>query len=303
MKTITYSVILMITLFLGCGDPDPKQVNQETVNRGTATILCDDAVFSLMSAAKPYYDTAFPDAKISLQSINARDAMIQLLGGKARGIIIARDYLRDEDSAMLLHTVAPHQRVLFAVDGIVFFANKTFPLDTLSKEQIVEAMTSREPKMTQAFPHLKIEPVFVITGSTSSLYGNVMNQIANGASPKRPMKIVSTADSVAVVVKNTPGAIGVGYLSKYGRDTSVKLLKIGFTDTTGKRIYPQKVHPGNIVQGRYPFPVNYYGYLLEDRMNLPWGFFTYMRTNERIQKSFLDAGIIPGFAKLELIVE
>lgn len=303
MKLKTYSVILAIAVLLGCGDPDPKQVNQETVNRGTVTILCDDAIFPLIASAKPYYDTAFPDAKITLQPINARDAMIQLLSGKSRGIIIPRNYLRDEDSAMLLHNVAPHQRVLFAVDGLILFSNKTFPLDTLSKEQIIGAMTTREPTLTKAFPALTIEPLFVATGATSSLYGNIINQLAGGTAPKRPMKFVSSADSVTMIVKNTPGAIGIGYLSKYGNDTSIKLLKVGFTDTTGKRIYPQKVHRGNIVQGRYPFPVQYYGYLLEDRMNLPWGFFTYMRTDTRVQQSFLDAGIIPGFAKLELIVE
>lgn len=301
MKPTLNSILAGLLLLHSCGDPDPRLANIETVNSGTATLLCDSEILPLIESVKPIYDTAFPGAKITLQPVDARAAMVQLLSGKTRGIIVARDYLRDEDSAMQLHNIAKHQRFLFAIDGIVLFTMSEFPLDTLSKEQIVEAVNSREPTLAQRFPALKTEPVFVTLRSGSSLYGNIMNQICGGSVPKRPMKFFSTQDSVATYVRQTKGAIGIGYLSKFGRDTSVKLLKLGFTDTTGKRIYPQTVHPGFVVREMYPFPVHYYGYLLEDKMNLPWGFFTYMRTDNRIQQTFLDAGIVPAFAKLELI--
>lgn len=299
----TSSIVAFVVLLCSCGgnEQQVQTTNQETVNSGTAVIICDETIMPLISAVKPYYDSAFPNAKITLQPTNAREAMRLLFSGKARAVIIARDYLHDEDSAMQIHNIAKHQRFLFAVDGLVLFTKKDSPLDTLSKEQIAAAMNSRLPIFTQPPSHFKIEPSFAAENSTSSLFGNIMNEFAGGKSITRPMKFFATADSAAEYVKHTNGAIGFGYMSKFGRDTTVKLLRIGFTDSTGKRVYPQTVHPGNIVRGKYPFSVNYYGYLLEDRMNLPWGFFTFLRTDKRVQQSFLDAGIAPAFAKLELI--
>ncbi|MCZ2133266.1 MAG: substrate-binding domain-containing protein [Bacteroidetes bacterium] len=295
--------VAFAALLCSCGGNENRiqTTNEETVNSGTAVIICDETIMPLISAAKPYYDSAFPNAKITLQPANAREAMRQLFSGKTRAIIIARDYLHDEDSAMQIHNIAKHQRFLFAVDGLVLFARKDFPIDTLSKEQITAAMNTRLPIFTQPPSHSEIEPSFAGEISTSSLFGNLMNEFSGGKPVTRPMKFFATADSVAEYVKSTNGAIGFGYMSKFGRDTTVKLIRIGFSDSTGKRVYPQTVHPGNIVRGKYPFSVNYYGYLLEDRMNLPWGFFTFMRTDKRVQQSFLNAGIAPAFAKLELI--
>lgn len=301
MKIQKLSIFLIMLFLISCGKEPETNINQETVNSGNITVLCDDLILMSFSAAKPFFDSAFPDAKVNLQPIDARNAMVQLLSGKSRAIIIARDYLRDEDSAMSIHSINKHRRFLFAIDGLVFFANKNFKLDTLSKEQILEAMNSKLPTINKAFPLLKAEPIFVATSSSSSLFGNVMNQFSAGKSPVRPMKYFSSVDSVADYVRHNEDAIGIGYLSKFLKDTTIKLLRVGFADSTGKRIFPQAVHPGNIVRGNYPFAVNYYGYLLEDRMNLPWGFFTFLRTDKNIQQSFLDAGLVPAFAKLELI--
>lgn len=298
------SFIVFTALLCSCGGDEHQYqttASKETVNSGEATILCDETIMPLISAAKPYYDSAFPNAKITLQPTNAREAMRQLFSGKARGIIIARDYLRDEDSIMQMHNIAKHQRFLFAIDGLVLFAKKDSPIDTLSEEQLAAAMNSRLPIFTQPPFRFKIEPSFAIENSMSSLFGNIMNEFSGGRSTIRPMKFFATADSVANYVKHTNGTIGFGYMSKFGKDTSIKLIRIGFSDSIGRRVYPQVVHPGNIVRGKYPFSVNYYGYLLENKMNLPWGFFTFMRTDKRVQQSFLDAGIAPAFAKLELI--
>jgi hypothetical protein len=89
-------------------------------------------------------------------------------------------------------------------------------------------------------------------------------------------------------------------MSQVTKDTTLKMLRLGFTNKDKKRIYPQTVHPGYIVQDMYPFKITYYAYLKEQRRNLPFWFARYLEQDREAQKYFLDAGILPEYAKLVL---
>lgn len=301
MKKNNLIIILLLLVIIGCDDT-PKHNEQlaETVRVGTVEFECDESIYSLIKAIQPVYDTAFPEAKIILKPTQARRAMAALFALKARGIIMARDYTRDEDSVLKAYKRTPHPRFLLAKDALVFFVTKNFPLDTISKYQLVEIL--RNPKQTfkQYFPFLPSEPTLVITTDQSSEFANIVQLVANNIFPMRYFRNVGSPDSVCLVVKNT-FSIGVGYLSQIVKDTSLKALMIGYDDSTGEHIWPKPVHQSYIVMEKYPFIVSIFGYLQEERQNLPWGFLTFYRTDPRIQQYFLNAGIVPGFGKFNLI--
>jgi ABC-type phosphate transport system substrate-binding protein len=291
-----------LLLITNCGDkPDP---NAETDTTGTAEILCDQSLVHFLKPTFAMYDSAYPQAHVTVKGIAARDGMAQLFAGKARGIIVAREYLRDEDSLMKAFKVAPYEAVTLAEDALVFYAKPEFPLDTLSLENFKAFFADKSATLKTAFPALKTEPNLVCAGATSSEYGNVMLLLAGGKAPHH-LQFRATSDSVFSDVTHDVNAntIGIGYLSQIAGKANVKevkMLRIGFTDSTGTRINPKPVHQSYIVMGQYPLKVKITGLLLESRRNLPWGFFQFLRNDNETKKFFLQSGIIPQNARFNL---
>jgi hypothetical protein len=227
--------------------------------------------------------------------------MAHLLSGDARVIVLPRDYLRDEDSLMKAYKVKKHEKMPIAYDGLVFFTQKDFPLDTLNHTEILSILKDGKA-FKSYYPLLKLEPDLVINDINSSEYSNLRKLVLKGDSLKKKLKMMKSADSVIDYVYGAY-SIGIGYLSRVAKDTNLKLIKIGFTDSTGRRIRPKPVHQAYIVQDLYPYKVTIWAYLLEERRNLPFWFGKFLSIEEKVQRYFLDAGIVPAYARIKLIPE
>ena len=281
---------------------DPKDM--ETATTGSVELLCDESLYEYLKPTFQAFDTTYTQASVTVQPASARDAMAQLFATKVRGIIIARNYLRDEDSLLKAAKVT-HTSVVLAQDALVLFVQPNFPLDTISIEQLATLLTEQSASLKSMFPQLRTEPTLVCPAPSSSEYGNIINLVTKGALPQH-LVFRSTADSVVQAVASNPNAIGIGYLSRLAGKANVKdvkLLKIGFTDSTGARVRPKTVHQSYIVMGKYPLVVKIQGLLLEDRRNLPWGFCTYIRNDNKTKEYFLKTGIVPENARFNLIQE
>jgi hypothetical protein len=265
-------------------------------------ILCDDALVPLLRAPLVRFDTLYPDARVQLVPTSAREAMRQLLARNARLIIIARDYLPDEDSLMRAYSVPPHPRVKLAEDALVFFVHPSVPLDTLNVAQL-QAFLRGERRLRDFFPQLVQEPVFVCPDPASSVYANLVQQVLNGTFPRLRLRIVPTADSAVKLVAETPWSMGVGYLSQVAFNPAVRALSLGFTDSTGAYVSPKPVHQSYVVMRKYPYVVPIYAYLRDDLRNLPWTVATFLGTDTEVQRHFLQMGIVPAFARIRLVPE
>ena len=142
-------------------------------------------------------------------------------------------------------------------------------------------------------------------GVKSSVYSNLRLVVNNGREPASGVvSELPTLDSIKKVVQRSNNTIGIGYLSQFVRDSSVKMLRLSYLDKDGRYQRPKPVHAAYLIQGKYPFPVPIY-IVLRDRANqhsLPSGFMLYVARDGNAQRTFFDAGIEPGYAKIELIL-
>ncbi len=245
------------------------------------------------------FDSSYPQAKITVQAHSARSAMELFLAGKARGIVIARGYLPDEEALMKQFGVAKHAEHVFATDALVFFTSPQSAIDTLNASQIQQALVE-DGSLARTFG-FKVEPTIALPAPTSSEYATVLRYIAQGKSIKRKqLKIFSSTSAVKQSVIDNPQTIGVGFLSSLATDKRFKLIKIGFQDTSGFYTYPRTVHQANIVMGKYPYPITIKGLLFEDIRNLPWGVMTFLRNDKAVMEYYLNAGIVPDNARFNL---
>lgn len=305
---ITQALLVGISalVFLGCDDQHDVPQKQETAVSGIASVLVDNQIYTLITAAKEPYDHANTQAQITLQRFSANDAVSELLQHNARGIIIARDWLPDEAEAIKNEKGGEgYPRTLLAKDALVLFVSKNFPYDTMHAGHIRQWLTSGTFPLF-AYPKLTRQPKAVVPGSTSSVYGNVVNVILHGKLPSSSaLSSLSSTDSVRNVVRGNPDLIGIGLLSQLIHDSTVKMLRISWTDSTGMYQRPRPVHQGYLVQGLYPFPVPIW-FVLRDKpnnYNLPSGFMMFLARDGNAQRTFLTAGIEPAFAKIELILQ
>lgn len=309
MNTILHLLTALIfagSVLSGCGPQGgggDKPI--ETAVEGTAEIYCDEEILELLGPAKALYDKANPKASVTLKPINAFDGSAALLRHEARAIAIARNWLPEEDTIIAADRGADgFPRTMIARDALVFYAAKSFPYDTLSAEDIKTWLKGGTVAKT-VYPKITKSPTFIVPDSRSSVFGNLMNVVLGGATPATgTVASLRTTDSAIAGVSADPTLIGVGYLSQLVKRSDVKMLRLGYMDSTGTWVRPKPVHQSYLVMGQYPFPVPIY-IALRDKAgnyNLPSGFMLFVARDANAQRTFLEAGIEPGYAKIELIL-
>lgn len=298
-------LILITLLFISCDnkyeEKSPEDV--ETINSGKLSIYCDEVIKPVLDSAFKLYSIDYDNVELTVNYENSRNVMSQLLSSKSRVVVTARDYLADEDSLMNVYNIEKHKRFVIAFDGLVFFVNKNFPIDTLNSNQIENAIIKGE-SLNNSTQGLDFEPTYATLDQYSSVYANFNSLIVNDNPLKRKVELFENIEAVKKQVASNNSIIGIGFLSQLVNDDNFKMIRLGFdSDTLKKYITPKPVHQGYIVQDLYPYKVPYYAYLLEDRQNLPFWFGTYLAKQEKVQKLFLDKGIVPAFARIKLKYE
>ncbi len=300
----TTVLALALTLLISCGNEEKTKNGKpiETMNSGTFTVYCEEGLWDMMKTPFEWYDEDYDKAFLTAEKTTTYDAMAKLLSANARVIVIARDYTHREDSLMKAYGVKDHLRFTLAKDGLVFFAQKDFPIDTITAEKMQKYFTAKESSFSDLYPEVDFTPEFVINSHLSSEYFNLQKMVAGKKKLARNLKFFQSHDSVLTYVSENPQAVGIGYLH-YLYDKDFKMLKVGYVDSTGKYIKAKPVHQGWIVQGYYPYTVPLYAYLLEDRRNLPFWFATFLAKETKVQEYFMDSGIVPEFARIALVPE
>jgi len=299
-KILSFCLLLTSLFFFSSCNEGEKTKEDDAMTSGKLTIYCDEALYNLMEKTFRMYDSTFPDIKLTKVKVNAREAMAKLLSANAEVIIIARDYLKAEDSLMKAFKVKEHPLMIYAEDALVIYTQKSFPLDTLTEIQLKNVLLNGQ-SLFGYYPSIKTEPKFVINNNSSSEYANLVLLVAGKQALKKKLIMFSGSDSVVNYVKMNPGTIGIGYLSQIAKDTNLKGIKISYVDSAGNYVFPHTVHQANVLRSNYPYIVPLRIYLLQDLRNKAFWFGMFMSKEAVVQKYFLEAGIVPVYAQIRLV--
>ncbi len=295
----------LLLILAACGETKPKVDGEyvETMTSGKLTAYCDDSIFELMDTTFTLYAKAYQNVELTIKTGTSREVMSQLLSGNARIIVIARDYLADEDSLMTAFEVPRHPFEEIANDGLVFFTTKNLPLDTMNADHIEKFLTDRTQNFGTFYPQLPAEPILVTCEQNSSIYQNLQLLAANSKQIQRNIKLFSTVDSVRQYVAENPNSIGILYLHHIHNRDEFKPIQIGYTNENGRYISPKPVHQAYIIQGLYPYIVTFRALLLEDTKKLPFWLAAYISREAIVTTYLKEAGTVPTFARFRLIKE
>lgn len=302
MKKINSIVVaLIMTILISCNVEREEIAGERygSINSGIVKVVCDESVYNLMDSAFKLYQSAYPKIEFELEVLHSRRAMALLLSGNVDAVVTARSYLADEDSLRVAYEVE-RPEMLIASDALVFYTQKDFPLDTLNDEQLAGVL-SGEMKLMDVFPILQTEPEFICNTENSSEFANLQNLVLKHRELRKYINTFSSVDSVINYVSNNKNSVGIGYLSQVYGNPDLKMLEIGFIKENGTRVFPQVVHQGFIVQGKYPYIPKIRVFIKEDnKSSQVFWFASYLSKEAVVQKYLLDRGIVPEFAKFKL---
>ncbi len=299
MKVII--VLFPILINISCDNKyeskNPDDV--ETINSGKLDIMIDNELNPLMDTTLEFYKSFYPKVRLTSNYSNSREVMANLFNGKKRAVIIARDYLKDEDSILTAYKIEKHLKMKIANDALVFFVNNNSKYDTLSKSNFEDYFINSKTKFSQA-SGIDNNPESFVVENNSSTFQNFKSLTLNNQKNVRRLNYEQNIEEIKSKVQKNDNYIGMGYLSQLSNDPRFKLLKIGYLDTNNVYIRPKIVHQSNLLRGYYPYKVPIYVYLLENRQNLPFWFSSFLAKETKVQKYFLDKGIVPTFAAIKL---
>mgnify|MGYP000079573546 CR=1 FL=1 len=164
---------------------DTKQT--ESIDEGKLIVYIDSSIKKVIEPTLELYRNSYPKIEIIPNYVNARRAVALMFAGEAEVIILARNYLKDEDSLNKEFNLN-RPEMIAAKDGIVFFTNPDFPLDTLNDIQIKEVLGEGK-NLIDYFKNLRIEPAFVTTYRNSSINSNIELIVLDGKQIKKNLKI------------------------------------------------------------------------------------------------------------------
>ena len=282
-----------------CGERKNRVPITETIDSGRVEVFCDTAYLFAMDSVFKMYSERYPKVELVINYVNARITTSHLLSGKTRVAIIGRDYLRDEDSLLQHYDVSEFYKMEIANDGLVFFTQADFPLDTINTTNLTEHFTNHKTLRSQ-LPSLPFEPVFAIAEQNSSEYGNFVNLVCKRNKVSNHPKLLPNTDSVLEYVKQNPKAIGVCYLSQV-QGKFYKILRVGYNDSNGVYVPATKPpHQSFILMGEYPYITTLRLYLQSDKKNLPFWFAAFCEKENVSINHYQSKRLVPSYATYKL---
>lgn len=301
---VSFALVLSF-LLVSCGNDGKRgNPNPQPEYYDTLTVICEHGMKNMMQAAFKGFRETYPEIIVDVEYGSSLDCMKARLGNTKNAVIVSRDFTPEEQSLVTEYKV-PYIENPIAQDGLVFFTNKDFPIDTLNVKQIKQWLTNPNYKLSAQFKNLPFEPQLVTGNSESAIYSNLSLLCCDTMPVTRPVKPVENVEEIKNYVRENKTAIGTAYLSDLEGDTTLIAIRIGYLHKDGNAEAPQIVHRSWIIQSRYPYEVRYD---IITRPNLSgrnktMRFLNYVVLNRDIQKGFFDMGMIPEHAKFELIKE
>ena len=298
------SLLLVAFGFYSCGNNAKNDIQEkEDLKARAVKVYIDESIFRLVEKPILQFDTIDANCEVTFQKVSAWESMAKLLSGETDAIILSRDYTHYEDSLMEAFHVKTYLKMPLAFDALVFYTKYDYALDSLTDNQIKTVLSDKKAGLMKFYPKLKAEPEFVTNSHLSAEAVNLKKLVLGNLVEQKKIRMLGTSDSAMDYVKLHDNTIGIGYLSQVQKHPEFKILRISYVDFSGKYIFPRVVHQSNIVRKLYPYIVTHYIYIYDQKKDASMRLGRYLSKHGNAQKYFLDQGIAPAFAKIQITDE
>lgn len=249
--------------------------------KGETAVAAEGSLFRVVDAIKAEFETMYPDAKVTLSKLDAREGIPALFEGKIQLFVCGRGFNKEElefiDKAKKRDVI---RQFKFCYDGIALVVPKSDKRDNITIKELKNMLNGADKSYKILMPSFK-----------ASTYEFIKNSLLEG---KDPANVKLLADEAAVLeeIKNSPKSIGMIGLNAIADSSGLKFLKVSSEEISSNGSYFEP-HPGYLCNGSYPLAKLCYIFINEATLGVAGGFGTFLTANEG-QKIVLKQNLGPA---------
>ena len=279
-----FFLFLMLT-FVACNKLGNANENQETILKGSTTILVDESLKPIVEDQVAVFESKY-DAEISLDSKSEKEALLAFLKDTSSIIVLSRPLDSNEIKIFEKRKVIP-KVTKFATDAIALISNKK------SKDTLVdlkEVVSFLKGDLNTTIKGL----VFDNPNSSSIRY---MNQLAGIVeTPSNGIFSFKTNDEVIQFVSENEGMIGVVGVNWLMQPTPIMEKKVSEVSVLSVKAIGGTTYyaptQNNLAEGTYPLARDLYLINCQGFSGLGMGFASFL-AGDIGQRIVLKSGLLP----------
>lgn len=272
-------------LFVMCNKSDQNNNNEESILKGSATILVDETLTPIVEDQKTIFENKY-DAKIKIVSKSEAELIVSLFKEKSGIAILSRNLTLNENKIFEQKKITP-KITKFATDAIAFISNKN------NKDSLIELKTVIEFMQGKQNPRIK-GLVFDNPNSSTVRY---MNELAKTkAFPEKGVYSFKTNQEVIKFVAENEGMIGVVGLNWLSQPTPIMQEFVDKVNVLNVKSLESNAYyspsQNNIAEGKYPLARDLYIINAQGFSGLGMGFASFV-AGDIGQRIILKSGLLP----------
>lgn len=285
-KIYRFFVLFFIVFsFVMCNQKDKDNTNQESILKGTATILVDETLTPIIEDQVAVFESNY-DAKINIFSKSEAETVISLFKEKSGIAVLTRNLTEEENKIFEQKKIKP-KITKFAIDAIALISSKSNKDTLIDLKSLIDLMQGKQNSSIKGL-------VFDNPNSSTVRY---MNDLAGiKAVPEKGVYSFKTSQEVIKFVSQNEGMIGilgVNWLSQPMPEMQEYVDKVnvlGVKGLSGGDYYVPSQN--NIAEGKYPLARDLYIINGQGYSGLGMGFASFV-AGDIGQRIILKSGLLP----------
>jgi len=278
---------------------------------GEISIVVDENIEPLMKDEIKEFERLNTEAKINMRSAPTSNAIVDLINGDTKLIVVTRNFTEAEKAALIKNNLEVKEFPL-AIDGIGFIVNVKNPVLRVTSEDLKKIFSGeykywtdlkspneeQDAETKKYFSGIKNNIKVYIQRKNSSTNKYIQDSVLKTLQYYSSAIVCSTSVQILDAVRENDNAIGIinmNWLSKGAQDTidtTVKTLRVSKIRDNGRQDDYVEFHQGNIFKGTYPYRRTIYVLTTDVGIKLSTGFITFLVKTDG-QKVVLKNSLVP----------
>ena len=288
----------LVLLLAGC----TREPGSTNITRGSLRIDCDEAVYPALRLVAEEFHSQYPDARVDVRSVEAREATANFVNDSVHVIAIARS-LNAEERNSLTAAKTWFEEYHVAQSAIAIIAHPDNPVKELRVGQVDSILSGA----VTAWPQWKAGGnIDIAVSDVNSSTNEILRALVlRGKKFALSASVISGSGSLVEYVRTRRNAIGVVNVAWLkGVDQEFRIMGLSrpgvaadSTQAIGKAYTPVQ---GYVYKGYYPISTPVKIYSRELNRDLSLGFISFA-TGIQGQKVLLNSGLVPVTMPVRLI--
>jgi len=255
--------------------------------KGSLKCYVDESLYNIVKAERDTFVVLYPESKIELQIVQAREGIASVLNGDAKMFVSSRN-LNDEERAFFNKQKSEMRGFKFCYDAVVPIVRDNDSKNQITIDEIKKILKGETTGFTVFIPD-----------RNSGVYEYLKENLLDKHEPKN-VSIVKSEEETIGKVKANKKSLGFVGLNTLANVTGVKILEVGSKVRSDGEVLYYKPYVAYLVSQTYPLVRTTTIFINDIGIGLPAGFSTFL-TSYAGQKIVSQNNLGPATVPVKMV--